>query len=1243
MIKSIFRKISICLSSLLTSPVYCGKSPYSVPDGSWILFPLHVNHLCCGFIGILEYKDKTGKDRKKYADKVHASNICKIKELWLQIYQKGLRALMEGQISEREYLGGDLSLSGFMDEIIALKGIKVFEHIFKDKKAQEELRKLVTEINPFLSNEDSILDKAGSKIGSSTIEMVNNRLIKLKDSVWWLERELLANLEKVDHLIAHVKKEKDGDISKRLIREMFKINIILNNLDRLEIRGRDSAGISLMIRLPDQEGAESWETSLKDAGLYEEYEKRKVIKYFTHKAIVSQWPNLCFVFKTARELGQLGENVLFLRDEIAKDNIFSMALSQQGIYSQAIAHTRWASVGDITEVNCHPIDNSTVSNKTPTNAIQINAALNGDIDNYQEIRKRLEEEDGIHIPAYFTTDTKIIPLWIGHYVSKGHPLNEAVRLAVSDFKGSHAIIIQSDKEIDHIYLAQQGSGQAIFIGIGGDCYVASSEVYGLVEQTPYYIKLDGEKERIPGRKETQGQIFVIDTKGGVEGISACYYDGHPIPVTESSIKTAQITTRDIDRQGFPHYYLKEISQAPESVRKTMRGKAAVIKEDRERRVVFNLGEEIIPGRIKEALCAGSIRHIYLVGQGTAGVAAEGIAMLMSEYLSRASISISATKASELSGFGLDRSMTDTLVIAVTQSGTTTDTNKAIDMAKNHGAFTMAIVNRRDSDITTKVDGVFYTGDGRDIEMSVASTKAFYTQIAAGCIIGLFITQILQAMPDGYIASEVRDLMRLPNLMYRIITENRDYISSSAGPVALKKRNWSVVGSGPNKMAADEIRIKLSELCYKTLPADVVEDRKHIDLSAEPLIIVCAAGNRDVVLGDVIKDIAIFKAHQATVICIATEGEDRILGLADVILTVPTINERMAPVLNTVAGHLFGYYIARAINAEADFFRQFKVRLQKRIEILSGLDEDGPDMIYDREVRLLLKEFVKEAMHRKEEGRFECAVKPSTLCNIALACRYAIGQIPVNEMINDIGPTAAHSDPLIMLTQVTDEIIGQLSRPIDAIKHQAKTVTVGTSRLPVILSGVIFDMLPKMGFGPQDLSPSVISNLRHIQPAVKEVEGATLYHITGLDPVRGPTEDSSIRLLDRLGVAAEIPSRVEKDRTLKGTKRTVVKNAEVYVGTGLRDNAQIIIFPLMGKKEGEMYLTVFHITFLDDLSMDKKIKAMGSEKYNEIVDIVTEWDIPWDDSLLEGLSAGFLMTGTEGKIAEKIKESFLNRK
>ena len=137
-----------------------------------------------------------------------------------------------------------------------------------------------------------------------------------------------------------------------------------------------------------------------------------------------------------------------------------------------------------------------------------------------------------------------------------------------------------------------------------------------------------------------------------------------------------------------------------------------------------------------------------------------------------------------------------------------------------------------------------------------------------------------------------------------------------------------MGSGPNKASADEIRIKLSELCYKTISSDFVEDKKHIDLSSEPLIIVCAAGAKSTVIGDIIKDTAIFKAHKATPIVIADEGEKRFDPYAEDVFHVPVTSEHLAPILNTLVGHLWGYYAALAINEGSKFLNTFREEIKK---------------------------------------------------------------------------------------------------------------------------------------------------------------------------------------------------------------------------------------------------------------------------------------------------------------------------
>ena len=238
----------------------------------------------------------------------------------------------------------------------------------------------------------------------------------------------------------------------------------------------------------------------------------------------------------------------------------------------------------------------------------------------------------------------------------------------------------------------------------------------------------------------------------MKGITACFYDGTAIQLTDNDLQTAEITTRDIDRSDYPHFFLKEISESALSIKRTLRGKYRIVASGQSApQVTFNLGTDMVPASVRSGLQNGSIKNIIVIGHGTAAVAGQAVADALSHYLKDSGLNILARVASELSGFGLKDDLADTLVIPITQSGTTTDTNRAVAMARERGAHIISIVNRRQSDITAKSHGVFYTSDGRDIEMSVASTKAFYAQIVAGQVLALFFAQLLGTRNDDDIA------------------------------------------------------------------------------------------------------------------------------------------------------------------------------------------------------------------------------------------------------------------------------------------------------------------------------------------------------------------------------------------------------------------------------------------------------------------------------------------------------------
>ena len=249
--------------------------------------------------------------------------------------------------------------------------------------------------------------------------------------------------------------------------------------------------------------------------------------------------------------------------------------------------------------------------------------------------------------------------------------------------------------------------------------------------------------------------------------------------------------------------MKEIFESPQSFEKTLRGN--LLNENGSFRVAHS--ETEFPNSIREKLENHTIDKIYIVGQGTAAVAGQALSQYLSE---ETEISVESIPSTELSGFKLSTDMSNVLVVAISQSGTTTDTNRTVDLVRGRGASVIAIVNRRNSDLSQKADGVIYTSDGRDIEMSVASTKAFYSQIAASFLLGISIRDQVMGEPNNSVNQENRqtllhELNELPKKMIAVL-QQQNRIRDIAFELAPSRRYWAVVGNGLNMVAAREIRI-----------------------------------------------------------------------------------------------------------------------------------------------------------------------------------------------------------------------------------------------------------------------------------------------------------------------------------------------------------------------------------------------------------------------------------------------------
>ncbi len=1032
-----------------------------------------------------------------------------------------------------------------------------------------------TRIGAELARLEAELDRGSLELQPSEQENLNVALVALKDSWWAIERDRLGLARGVAALLP------EGPAGS--LDGWWAIHVALTSLDRLEVRGRDSAGLHVLVA--------GHELDLASPSVQALVAGRDSDPLFQSGALRATDGCLSFVYKAAAEIGELGDNVKALRAAIRGDVLLARALAAPDSRAMVVGHTRWASVGLISEPNAHPLNSEEV---VATESPYVIAALNGDVDNHADLRL----SEGLLLPPEITTDAKVIPTIVSRRMAEGSSMDDAFRGTVARFDGSVAIAAATATEPDQLYLALCGSGQSLYIGLAEDAFVVASEPYGLVEETPRYVRMDGET--------TQGQVVALQRSaaGRVGGIRRSRYDGGSLPVDEQDVITAEITTRDIDRAHFHHFLLKELTEAPASLRKTLRGKIAVAADGR---LEVRVGEDTVPPAVARALAEGSIERVLVIGQGTAAVAGQAVAAAIGALVP--AVAVTALPATELSGFGLSDDMSNTLIVAISQSGTTTDTNRTVDLARTRGAHVVAVVNRRNSDLAAKAHGVFYTSDGRDVEMSVASTKAFYAQVAAGWLLAGALAAAASGGQSPAVAGHVdrvlRALRTLPDAMRQVLAD-REEIGRIAASVAPSRRYWAVVGSGPDRVAASEVRIKLSELCYRSISSDATEDKKHIDLSSEPLILVCAAGLRGPNADDVAKEIAIYRAHKAAPVVIAAEGEaERFRAAALDVVTVPATDPDVAFVLSAMVGHLFGYEAALSIDAQARPLREARAAIEAAVRT-------GPDQLIER-LRPDLHRASQPFLDGVRQGSYNGNLEAATAVHLVSLLRYATGVLPLEGYELESGKIGAPSALIDDLLEALNHGIDELTRPVDAVKHQAKTVTVGISRSEDVLFSVpLVKSTLAVGAAPDSLGYKALRTLGALHEGVAEVTGFTRYRIDWPSP-----ESPVVAVIDRGGISMTLPpSRTATDHRLLGTKHRAAEEREVTVARGASDGRPVILVP-EHKGRQVVGMTLLHVRFHEQLAWDaaKRVLVGYRTRYSALADAVTETEPFMDDERL----------------------------
>lgn len=1050
----------------------------------------------------------------------------------------------------------------------------------------------------------ALIDEGLENAEADSDELEKNAaaLIALRDVTWSVGQDRLCTARLVRDLAG-----RDAGIA--AIAGYLTIQQAFSALDRLEVRGRDSAGIHVFV----------WGHGLSanDPSVTSALSVRAHDALFQNRSVRLVDNTLSFVYKAAAEIGELGDNTKVLRAAVQDDDLLRLALSNPNARLSLVGHTRWASVGIISEPNAHPVNSERELDDSETVHPYVVAALNGDVDNHGDLRIA----HGLSFPGQITTDAKVIPALVNMHARACGDTVEAFRRSVASFEGSVAIGAAATDQPDRLMFALRGSGQGLFVGLAEDLFIVASEPYGVVEETSTYFRLDGEGTSTASLTDSKGQIVVLDgaLAGELVGVTRLAYDGTVLPIATTELVTAEVTTRDIDRGDAPHFLLKEIGEAPESFRKTLRGKII----ERDGVLHASLGAKTLPAFIIDRLASGAIRKVRVIGQGTAAIAGRSCATVLDE-LCAGGLDVDPITATELSGFHLQLDMSDTLIIAVSQSGTTTDTNRTVDLARSRGASVLAIVNRRGSDLCDKADGVLFTSDGRDVEMSVASTKAFYAQVAAGVLLACAVSVAAGLGTDSRRHDLLRTLRELPTAM-RTVIDARVKVAEVAHKYAPSKRYWAVVGNGPNAIAANEVRIKLSELCYKSISCDITEDKKHIDLSCEPMILVCAAGLSGSTADDVAKEIAIYRAHKATPIVIASASESR-FSSAVAVIDVPDVDPTLAFVLSAVVGHLFGYEAARAIDELARTLREAREVVE--FAVLHNADGESVLKVL-RSGLVIAAERFNETLRA---GTYDGHLEASTAVRLASMLRIVLDASPVEAYQNETGKVGTPSALIDDLTLALTRAIEELTRPIDAIKHQAKTVTVGISRSDEgVLDRALVQEVLSTGAGRDVLAYRTLKVLADLDPAVEAVVGYTRYSIDG-DP---SGTHATISIVDRGGLSRDVPSRVDRNPSLLGTKRRVASEREVLVARGRSDGRTVIFIPEV--KAGQTVgITLLHVRFFDRLnaSVMRGVLQGYDRRYDRLVDWVSETEGEMRDDLLGELPVADLLILPISEMADR---------
>jgi glucosamine--fructose-6-phosphate aminotransferase (isomerizing) len=529
-----------------------------------------------------------------------------------------------------------------------------------------------------------------------------------------------------------------------------------------------------------------------------------------------------------------------------------------------LGHTRWATHGRVTEENAHPHGDC---------EDKIHIVLNGIIENHAELRRELTSQ-GHHFTS--ETDAEIV----SHLIERNYEgdLTEAVRLAFGEMRGHYAFVAMHLDHPDTLVAARQEC--PLVVGLGEHENFIASAIPAFLSQTRRVLGIkNGEIVTIH-----KGDVTLTDSDGNVQ-------EREPDEVTWDEDAA--------EKGGYATFMLKEIHEQPDAVAETITDRLPTLD-----------GVDLSDVELDDDFLRG-IERIVIVACGTSYHAG-----LVGRYAIEqwARVPVEMDIASEYR-YREPVHRPNDLVIGITQSGETADTLAAMRLAKEGGSTVLAVSNVMGSQATRDADAVLFTRSG--IEISVAATKTFVSQVAAMYLLGLRLAELRGTLPRERIAELVAELKGLPSKLQETIAGSEERIRAIARSHA-NQRFFMYIGRHIGLSVCLEGALKLKEISYIPADAYAAGEMKHgpIALLDESTPVVAVATDSPVV-EKILSNMEEVRARGADVIAVATEGDEKVAEAADQTIYVPRTDWILQPIVAIVPLQLLAYYIAREKGLNVD--------------------------------------------------------------------------------------------------------------------------------------------------------------------------------------------------------------------------------------------------------------------------------------------------------------------------------------